>query len=121
MNMTSSAAKKAWATRRRKRGFSKKAIIKATKEGRVIFPHKSAAGKAHATMKKGKRIRIHSPKIKVNGSAKTTYAAPKRWWDHMTKDPHGSAGKPLSPAAAGHLWFKVYNNDKRLAIIKQYG
>jgi len=96
----SEIAKRAWATRRRKQ---------------------SAARKALATMKKGRRIRIHSPKIKVNGSARTTYAPPKKWWDEMTKKPHGKNGKPLSPAAAGHLWFKVYDNQKRLEIIKKYG
>jgi len=107
----SSAAKKAWATRRR----GKKP------KGRHPSSRSSAATKARATMKKGRRIRIHSPRIKVNGYAKTTYAAPKKWWDHMTKDPHGPSGKPLSASAAGHLWFKVYDNAKRLAIIKEYG
>ena len=81
----------------------------------------TAAQKAVATMKKGRRIQIHSPIVKVNGGAKTTYAPPKNWWDKMTKQPHGSLGKPLSAAATGHLWFKVYNNNKRLDIIKQYG
>lgn len=96
----SEAAKKAWRTRRKKQ---------------------SAAKKAHATIRKGRRIKIHSPTIKVNGEAKTTYAPPKKWWDEMTKKPHGKTGKPLSPAAAGHLWFKVYDNKKRLEIIKKYG
>lgn len=72
-------------------------------------------------MKKGRRINIHSPAIKVNADSTTTYAAPAKWWDYMTKQPHGSTGKPLSAAAAGHLWFKVYDNKKRLEKIKQYG
>lgn len=94
--MGSAAAKKAWKTRRA-RGMKKPKRLK------------------------GRRIKIHSPKVKVNGHAKSTFAPPKKWWDHMTKDPHGSAGKPLSPAAAGHLWFKVYGNEKRAEAIKQYG
>jgi hypothetical protein len=106
----SSAAKKAWATRR-ERGH-----VKSSSSNRS-----SAAAKARATMKKGRRIHIHSPKVKVNGSSKTTYAPPARWWDHMTKAPHGACGKPLSAAAAGHLWFKVYDNAKRLEAIKQFG
>jgi len=103
---SSSAAKKAWATRRKNWGR---------------LPSMLRAKKAHATMKKGRRIKIHSPSVKVNGHAKGTYAPPRKWWDHMTKEPHGVAGKPLSSAAAGHLWFKVYNNNKRLQIIKEFG
>lgn len=72
-------------------------------------------------MSKGRRIKIHSPSINVGSSQKATYAPPQRWWEHMTQDPHGSAGKPLTAAAAGHLWFKVYDNAKRLKIIKEYG
>jgi hypothetical protein len=80
-----------------------------------------AAHKAIATMRKGRRINIHSPAVKMNSPQNATYAAPAKWWDYMTKQPHGSAGKPLSAAAAGHLWFKVYDNKKRLEAIKQYG
>jgi len=79
-------------------------------------------------MKKGRRIKIHPhspayPQVPVQArvKVKTTYAAPKKWWDHMTKDPHGPSGRPLSAPAAGHLWFKVYGNAKRLAVIKEYG
>lgn len=98
-------AKKAWATRR---------------SGK-LHSRKSAARRAHGTMKKGRRINIHSASVKRNGHTKTTYAPPKAWWDHMTKDSHGSAGKPLSAPAAGHLWFKVYDDRRRLEALKQYG
>jgi hypothetical protein len=113
--MTSAAAKKAWKTRRH-HGSSAKRTVK-----RVLRSGGSAASRAVSTMRKGKRIKIHSPSVNVGSSQKGTYAPPKRWWDHMTKDPHGSAGRPLSAAAAGHLWFKVYNNSKRLEILKEYG
>jgi len=117
----SSAAKKAWATMRAKGIKPKRKKPPFTKSMNRRLNAPSAARKARATMKKGRRIKIHSPRVKVNGSAKTTYAAPKKWWDHMTKDPHGPSGRPLSAPAAGHLWFKVYGNAKRLAIIKEYG
>jgi hypothetical protein len=81
----------------------------------------AAARKAWATRRRGRRVKIHSPKVRVNGHAKGTYAPPKGWWDYMTKHGHGPAKKPLSAAAAGHLWFKVYDNSKRLQLVKEYG
>lgn len=72
-------------------------------------------------MRKGRRIQIHSPLVKVNADSTATYAPPAKWWSYMTKQGHGPANKPLSAAAAGHLWFKVYDNKKRLEAIKQYG
>jgi hypothetical protein len=80
-----------------------------------------AARKAVATMKKGRRIQIHSPAVKMNSESTATYAPPAKWWDYMTKQGHGPANKPLTAAAAGHLWFKVYDNKKRLEAIKQTG
>jgi hypothetical protein len=115
MMMGSAAAKKAWATMRRKGIKPKKTVSHPTSS------KSSAAAKARATMRKGRRIKIHSASVNVGSSQKGTYAPPKGWWDHMTKDPHGSAGKPLSAATAGHLWFKVYDNSKRLQILKEYG
>ncbi len=124
--MTSAAAKKAWLTRKKHHSYRTTTGLtdkQFTALWNQAHPDKkiNPARRAVATMRKGRRIQIHSPTVKVNGHSQTTYAPPKKWWNSMTQDPHGSEGKPLSAAAAGHLWFKVYDNDKRLAVIKQYG
>lgn len=112
----SEAAKRAWETIRARHKKSSKPpkSSKPKSQGRG-----SAAQRAHATMKMGKRLKVRSPD-KIKTTQRGIYAPPKKWWNYMTQQPHGKQQKPLPPAAAGNLWFHVYDDDKRLQIIKEY-
>lgn len=68
----------------------------------------------------GAKRKLKGDRSDAGRKSQYTYAPPKRWWDYMTKEPHGKQRKPLSAAAAGHLWFKVYNDQKRLEILKEW-
>ena len=81
-------------------------------------PNRSEAAKKAWDTRKG-RVRSESGHA-TGAKLPYTYAPPKRWWDYMTREPHGKAGKPLSAAAAGHLWFKVYDDKKRLEILEEW-
>lgn len=113
----SEAAKKAWATMRRKGIKPAKKSKKKPKKAPKQKKRRSPAQKAAATKKKGKRLTVRSPS-KIRTVRKGVYAPPSEWWKWATKEPHGAKRKPLTAAAAGHLWFKVYDDKKRLAIIR---
>jgi len=59
-------------------------------------------------------------KSRINTQSGIVLSPPRAWWDYMTKEPHGAKQKPLPPAAAGHIWYHIYDDKKREAKVKEW-